>query len=54
MSAIDEITQVYHREYDLNRDRSAFFREELSLSIGELMSGRRPKLARASGRQASC
>jgi hypothetical protein len=54
MSAIDGITQAYHGKYDLTRDRSAFFREELSLSIGELMSGRRPKLARASGREASC
>jgi hypothetical protein len=48
MSAIAEVIRVYSIRYDLDQDHFSQVCDELVLFIGELMSGKRPELARAS------
>jgi len=48
MSAIDGVIRAYSIRYDLDQNQSSLVRDELFSFIGELMSGKRPELVRAS------
>jgi hypothetical protein len=53
MSVIERVMKAYASKHDLKPQQVALVRAELSSFIGELMSGKRPEIARVSATQDS-